>query len=142
MTTCCTAKDKPDYPAKAICPRNGQSYRRVARKTLLHHLSKPWQRDIPEQGYYFCDSSDCEVVYFGEDTRTFTQTDLRTPVGQKSQQPERTLCYCFDVTLQDIVDNTSARNYVIDQTRGGTCDCEIRNPSGRCCLRDFPKENS
>lgn len=137
MANCCDKPADPPYPARAICPVNGQAYSRVPRKTLLHHLRKPWQRDIPEQGYYFCDSRDCEVVYFGEDANIFRQQDLRTPVAQKSSQPERTLCYCFDVTFQDLQEEASLRQYVIDQTRNGQCECQIRNPSSRCCLKDM-----
>ena len=143
MTECCNNSSCNGYPKKAVCPVNGQLYSRVERKTLLHHLSKPWQLDIPEQGYYFCDSKDCDVVYFGEDSSTFTQAELRTQVGQKSDHPQRTLCYCFDVTQQDALTHNEAPNlFVIEQTRSGSCDCEIRNPSGRCCLKDFPKTSS
>ena len=142
MSNCCSNHTSNDYPKKAICPRNGQRYQRVDRKTLLHHLHKPWQLDLPEQAYYFCDSPVCDVVYFGQDTQTFTQAELRTEVGQKSTQTGRTLCYCFDVTQNDLQQQvTLARNFVVNQTRNGTCDCEIRNPSGRCCLKDFPKTN-
>ena len=140
MSTCCSKTSCTDYPKKAVCPVNGQAYQRVARKTLLHHLSKPWQLEVPEQGYYFCDSKDCDVVYFGEDSRTFNQAELRTQVGQKSSHSDRALCYCFDVTQQDNVNHhNTPKEFVIEQTRAGACDCEIRNPSGRCCLKDFPK---
>lgn len=140
MNDCCNTATRPDYPKKAVCPLNGQSYQRVERKTLLHHLLKPWQLDLPEQAYYFCDSPDCDVVYFGQDTQTFTQAELRTRVGQKSNQADRTLCYCFDVKQNDLLERFGvARNFVVNQTLNGTCDCEIRNPSGRCCLKDFPK---
>ena len=143
MADCCSTTTCKEYPKKAVCPVNGQPYTRVERKTLLHHLSHPWQIDLAEQGYYFCDSKDCPVVYFGEDASTFTQAELRTAVGQKSTRPERTLCYCFGVTEADTAKGQDIpRNFVIEQTRSGSCDCEIRNPSGRCCLKDFPKQDA
>jgi len=143
MSDCCTHDSCSAYPKKAVCPANGQTYNQVERKTLLHHLHKPWQIELPEQGYYFCDSPDCEVVYFGENQQTFTQTELRTRVGQKSRNADRTLCYCFDVKQSDLSQQlVEARTFVINQTRNSTCDCEIRNPAGRCCLKDFPKSSS
>ncbi len=143
MSDCCSTNTCSASPKKAVCPVNGQSYHRVERKTLLHHLRKPWQLELPQQAYYFCDSPDCDVVYFGQDQKTFTQADLRTQVGQKSQRDDRTLCYCFDVKQGDLALRLgAARNFVIDQTRDSTCDCEIRNPSGRCCLKDFPKTSA
>ncbi|MDH5407737.1 MAG: hypothetical protein OEY00_03915 [Gammaproteobacteria bacterium] len=142
MSECCDndSCSNTGYPKKGVCPVNGKPYGRVERKTLLHHLNKPWQKSIVEQAWYFCDSPDCDVIYFGQDNTTFTQADVRTPVGQKLHQPERTLCYCFDVQQQDCDSQLKqARQFVVEQTKSGSCDCEIRNPSGRCCLKDIPK---
>jgi len=140
MGDSCKHSSCTGYPKKAVCPVNGQTYQQVKRKTLLHHLRKPWQIELTEQGYYFCDSPDCDVVYFGQDRQTFTQAELRTSVGQKNQRSDRTLCYCFDVKQSDLAQRLgAAHTFVINQTRNGSCDCEIRNPSGRCCLKDFPK---
>lgn len=140
MSDCCNSCSTTEQPKKAVCPINGKSYHRVKRKTMLHHLRKPWQTDIPDQAWYFCDSPDCYVVYFGPADRIITQEELRSPIGQKSHLPERTLCYCFDVQQQDYDKQPNlTKDFVIDQTRSNTCDCEIRNPSGRCCLKDFPK---
>lgn len=73
----------------------------------------------------------------------FTTDAVRLPVGQKSTDTQRTLCYCFDIRFSDLADSASAKrchDFVIDETRNKVCSCEERNPSGRCCLRDFPKE--
>jgi len=32
------------------------------------------------------------------------------------------------------------RDFVVAQTRLGLCACDTRNPSGRCCLIDFPRD--
>ncbi|WP_455199423.1 putative iron-sulfur cluster-binding metallochaperone [Kaarinaea lacus] len=124
----------------AICPVNGRSYRGVSLKTILHQLKKPWSHRLPEQAYYFCDDPHCDVVYFGENNLTLHRGDLRIEVGQKSQATNKTICYCFDVTTSDLASSKAreeSRAFVIDQTRNATCDCEIKNPSGKCCLKDF-----
>ena len=75
------------------------------------------------------------MTYFDSDGMCFHQDALR--------QQERLLCYCFDIRYSDLDDATSAktcRDFVIDKTRDKQCVCEQRNPSGRCCLRDFPKQ--
>ena len=141
MGACCTSNTKQGHPRTATCPVNGKTYKSVDKKTLLHHLNKPWQLELPDQGYYFCDSKDCEVIYFGEDTTVFTQVDIRTPVDQKSDNMFRTVCYCFGVRQVDLETQETPREFIIEQTRNGSCDCEIRNPSGRCCLKDIPKES-
>jgi hypothetical protein len=97
---------------------------------------------MPAQRYYFCTDPDCEVVYFGADDCILRCDDLRTGVGQKSRAPDRTLCYCFDIRATDVLLENAGltRQFVIDHTRDGSCDCAIRNPSGRCCLKDFPDQ--
>jgi hypothetical protein len=58
------------------------------------------------------------------------------------------VCYCFDISMADIEaarkenDGDACRQFVIQQTKASTCDCETRNPSGKCCLGDFPKSQS
>ena len=135
--------DSQKIPHKATCPANGQSYASVDIKTVLHQVKKPWQIDLPDQGYYFCDDPDCDVVYFGEDQLTLNRSNLRNEVGQKSHNKDKSICYCFDVLLSDLESDDTlqkARSFVTEQTRNGACDCVIRNPSGKCCLKDFPRK--
>lgn len=143
MTNCCTSSASDRTPPRnAVCPRNGNSYSAVDLRTVLHHVRTPWQSSLPAQAYYFCDDPACDVVYFGADRRLITRADLRTDVGQKSQADDRAICYCFDVKAADLRSaegRALTRAFVIDQTRQATCDCEVLNPSGRCCLKDFPK---
>jgi hypothetical protein len=110
--------------------------------TLLHQLKEPWRQAITEGPYYFCAEAGCEVAYFDGAGRRFVVTGLRQPAGQKSTAADRTLCYCFDIRYSDLADSVSAtrcRDFVIEATRAKRCACEQRNPSGHCCLRDFPK---
>jgi hypothetical protein len=135
--------DSKTTPHKVTCPVNGQTYNSVDIKTIRHQVKNPWQIELPDQGYYFCDDPGCDVVYFGDDRRTLIRSDLRIEVGQKSRDKDKSICYCFDVQLSDLEsDNVlqKARSFVTEQTRNGACDCVIRNPSGKCCLRDFPKK--
>jgi len=141
MTHCCTTSNSP--PPRAACPANGQFYPQVGLRTVLHHVAKPWQRELTSQAYYFCDDPDCEVVYFGDDQQLIRQDALRLTVGQKSRSPDRQICYCFDIRLTDLLSENNTlklKSFVTGKTRSSTCDCEIRNPSGRCCLKDFPRD--
>jgi hypothetical protein len=120
----------------ATCPVNGRSYPAVQFKTLLHQVHQPWDKALKQQTYYFCDDPDCEVVYFAEDQTVYRRADLRQEVGQKSREADRPLCYCFDVRWREA---ESARDFVVEQTRQSHCECATRNPSGKCCLKDFPR---
>jgi hypothetical protein len=135
MTTC--TSHNPN--SIATCPVNGKPYREVGRQTVLHHARKPWAKNLPEQRYYFCTDTHCDVVYFGEDKSLILRDEMRETVGQKSRHPQRTVCYCFDIKRSDIQHNPQPlKQFVIEQTKDSQCDCRIRNPSGKCCLKEFP----
>jgi hypothetical protein len=145
MTNCSSTSTRNDTPKQAVCPLNGQAYSQVSLRTVLHHVTKPWQHELRSQAYYFCDDPDCEVVYFGNDQQLIRQNELRLTVGQKSHSPDKHICYCFDIRMTDLQgggDHEKLKTFVIEQTRDSTCDCEIRNPSGRCCLKDFPRDEN
>ena len=137
---CCKSNHKAS--SKAACPGCKKPGEHVSTTTLLHQLTTPWQHPIAENDYYFCSQIDCDVVYFSTRGHPFDCTQLRQSVGQKSTEATRTLCYCFDIRQSDLYDAKSTkkcREFVIEKTRSKACACDTRNPSGRCCLRDFPK---
>lgn len=140
MDQCCDDKPSTDKERSRPCPANGHPYSRVKRKTLLHHVKHPWKNNITGQAYYFCTDVDCDVVYFGQDDTTFKTDDLRTTVWQKSDSEQANICYCFGVTKKIASSDTNFKTFVIEQTRNSLCSCETSNPSGRCCLKDFPKQ--
>ncbi len=139
MSDCCTSCDAAVQPIRRACPVNGIEYGQVSSRTVVHHVSRPWQRFDAGRAYYFCEDPACDVVYFGDDDSILAKTDLRTVVGIKNQSAHSTLCYCFGVTRQQALADGSIRQYVTHQTKDQVCDCEVRNPSGRCCLKDFPE---
>lgn len=89
--------------------------------------------------YYFCEDPNCEVVYFGADDSVVSKSRLRMLVGVKEREGNAMLCYCFGVSRADFERMPSIRDFVVGQTKVGYCSCETSNPSGRCCLKDFPK---
>lgn len=139
MSDCCASNT--GLPTIATCPINGKPYSQVSRRTVLHQVRQPWQQTLTAQSYYFCDDPDCDVVYFGNDQQMILRDAIRENVGQKSTAADKPICYCFDIRLTDIQTPATVsrlKNFVTEHTRNAVCDCEIRNPSGKCCLRDFP----
>ncbi len=136
MTACCKGKT----PGTHRCPANGKSYASVDRKTVLHHVDQPWLNNITEPHYYFCSDPLCDVVYFAEDNSTITKDEVRTAIWQKSESDDAELCYCFGVSKSLALTDKSIKAFVIEQTKHSLCSCETSNPSGRCCLKDFPKQ--
>ena len=107
--------------------------------TVLHQVQRPWEQPLQSGPYYFCSSADCDLVYFNLQKTRIGRDQVRQPVGQKQTGNARLLCYCFGATLDDWLQNPGVREFLSAQTQAGACACETRNPSGRCCLGDFPK---
>lgn len=124
---------------KHRCPLNGREYNEVSIKTVMHHIKNPWNWEGNSLNYYFCDDPECDVVYFGQDDTVITRTAVRTKVGIKEQSGDALVCYCFGVTANEAATNPQVKSFVIEKTKGQICECETHNPSGMCCLKDFPK---
>lgn len=139
MSDCCSQScTKETIPRKRVCPANQKQYTRVSVKTILHHIQQPWKYYFKEQGYYYCADDNCDVVYFGEDGQTIHKHELRTQESEMQKFNEVMLCYCFGVSMRDAKSNPAIKAFVIQHTKLGNCACEARNPSGSCCLKDFP----
>lgn len=146
MSTCCDTAASTKQSKKMLCPSCGVKQNFLPHQTLIHQLKNPKNIEVnPDIPYYFCRNSSCETVYFSPSQSSFSPDDLRWPVGQKSTEPDRQICYCFDVTYDQVVKElardgvSKTKEFVMAQTKLKNCACEIRNPSGKCCLVDFPK---
>jgi hypothetical protein len=97
--------------------------------------------------YYFCEAPDCEVVYFPLDAEapTFRRQDLVVRVGAKETADPIPICYCFGFTRQDIWDEigstrkSTVAERIKAEVEAGHCACEVKNPSGKCCLGDVTR---
>ncbi len=140
MNECCdNTQSCKDYPRSYQCPVNGKTYASVKLKTVLHHVQQPWQKNLPQQAYFFCTDPDCDVVYFGQDNTLVHVNEVRTSLWQKHQQADDYICHCFGVTSAQAAANTQIKEFVVEQTKNSNCSCETSNPSGKCCLQDFSK---
>ncbi|XVE33401.1 (2Fe-2S)-binding protein [Wukongibacter baidiensis] len=67
------------------------------------------------------------------------KNEIKVPVGFKKDADPKYLCYCNEVTENQIIDaviNKGARNMKdIIRLTGAMKNgqCEIKNPSGKCC---------
>ena len=139
MSDCCSqSPPQKSSPRKLACPVNHKDYIRVPHKTILHHVKESWNCNLKNQEYYFCEDPNCNVVYFGEDGTTIKKSELRTTIAIKEKSQKAFICYCFGISIDDVTHDPKIKNFVIQQTKKGNCSCETSNPSGRCCLKDFP----
>lgn len=142
MSDCCSVNGKSaSAPAVMACPVNGARSKQVDMLTvrsLVRHL----RLGMPNAQYYFCEAQDCEVVYFPSNPQApiFRRADLLVRVGSKEPENPIPVCYCFGFTRKDIQDEIAekGRSTIADritaEVKAGNCACEVKNPSGKCCL--------
>lgn len=99
-----------------------------------------------DTGWRFCDSPNCDVVYFSEEGDTqFTKPQLKVPVGMKESSGDRPLCYCFGHSVASIKGELRTKGHsdaledIRAKMKNPGCFCETSNPSGSCCLGSVSK---
>jgi hypothetical protein len=118
MSDCCSSScDMGTQPKKYRCPINGQEYKEVSTKAILHHINETWYWEEKQQAYYFCEDPECEVVYFGQDNSVINTAALRTTVGIKEKTPSAILCYCFGVSFGSAVENPEIKHFVTEKQK-------------------------
>ena len=51
MANCCHSECTAGLPSKRhICPVNGQEYKSVTQRKILHHIKSPWEWTEKQQG--------------------------------------------------------------------------------------------
>jgi len=141
MNDCCsTSECSTENINKRVhhCPINNKEYKKVTTETVLYQITEPWLWKDNNEQYYFCEDPDCDVFYFSETDSIINKSKLRIfnqPTGIKKPL----ICYCYGVDETIAMNNPNVKSFVIQKTNEGTCACESKNPSGRCCLKDFPK---
>lgn len=126
-----------------VCPSCGKKGKSVAVLTVKS-LVRDHTRVPASASFSFCRTVDCDVVYFS-DQAMFTKPDVKVRVGIKETADPIPLCYCFEYSREDIrrdIDGTGTTSVLEEikaEVQGGFCACEVKNPSGTCCLGDITR---
>lgn len=134
---CCI--ERPDDKEAQHCPVSLGIGRRVGWTTVaaLTIGTAP-----PRQEIWLCRDANCDVVYFGSRGLELRASDVRSVPGFKVGS-DGLACYCFQTSRQTIEDEVRTRGsspsleFIRTQVREKGCACEVRNPTGRCCLEDI-----
>lgn len=128
------------------CPRCGTQGRRVASATVRSILKPDFGTAVREDaGYRFCASPHCDVLYFDAAGWSASKVDAAVRVGLKETIDPVPLCYCFGFTRADVraevatTGTSTIPDRITAEVKAGRCACEVKNPSGRCCLGDVRK---
>jgi CopZ-like zinc binding protein len=129
-----------------VCPDCRGKSHGVTRRTVLLMLRPSLLEKTGEGAFRFCESPECEVVYFSEEGRArFTKDDLRVRVGVKEKSDPIPLCYCFGFEEKDLREEIGTNGHsmvpqrITALVKQGMCACQERNPSGACCLGEVTR---
>ena len=136
------AHDAPGVP----CPGCGKVGSRVGGVTVESMLGSGRAAKLITAEPRFCRTRDCDVLYYGNRGCGARKQEARVRVGAKEKQDPIPVCYCFAVTRAEIEKelaetggcNAAAR--IGAEVKAGHCACEIKNPSGSCCLGEVRRE--
>ena len=130
----------------SLCPACEKAGKAVKQTTLRSLLVEAARERIEDTDYHFCQSADCETVYFAKrGSSTFTKADLTVRVGIKENEAPRPVCYCFNHTIEEIEDDIRrcGESDVLDDIKTRmreACWCETKSPMGSCCLATVTKQ--
>lgn len=142
MGDCCSVGKTPaTAPAVMSCPICGKRSKQVELLTV-RTLVRRLPFGMPATQYYFCQTPGCAVVYFPAhaEAPTFRRGDLLVRVGSKENRDPIPLCYCFGVNRKDVWEEiqrtgkSTAAERIRAEVKAGRCACQVKNPSGKCCL--------
>ena len=124
-------------PVVPLCPASRHPGQPVAWRTVAALAQGPLP---PRQDFWLCGDPGCEVVYFGAAGARVTLPEMRVRPGFK--RGGELLCYCFLILRADLeaeiaaTGATTVPERIAARVKAGGCACEVRNPSGKCCLAE------
>jgi copper chaperone CopZ len=126
--------------AERLCIGCGKKGKKVLKVTAATHVD-PVYWDLLNDGFWFSPTSDCDVFYYNNrDGVYFLKDEVKTRYGLKEREPPRPICYCLQVTEEQIEEEILQRGCcysledIVEYTKAGTGKwCLTTNPSGKCC---------
>jgi hypothetical protein len=108
---------------------------------MEHLLMEPALARLTNHSYHFCATPACSIVYFSNEADSyFHKHDVKVRVGLKETEDPVPICHCFGFTEKMALDEIREKGYstipdiIRAEIKAGNCACEIKNPSGKCCL--------
>lgn len=139
--SCCSSTNDSVMEKCPVCNYKGQlvkniTVRNMVKSDLLAKINN-------NNDYYLCLNPECDNVYFNNELKqSFNKGDIRVDIWFKEKNPKRFICYCSEVTAQQIKDAVLGDNKartVKDIVRLTNAmkqsNCQIKNPSGKCCRK-------
>ncbi|WMW25217.1 (2Fe-2S)-binding protein [Methanolobus sediminis] len=137
----CETNLKPDTKDNnSLCPVCSGSGSFVKNITVRHMISDDLLETVGTSDYCLCMNEDCQIAYYNIDLKIeFKKSDIKVPIWFKKDAKPKYACYCSKVTEEEVItavinDNATSVKEVIKITGAmNKPNCQINNPSGKCC---------
>jgi len=133
------------FSKKPLCPLCKHEAKSVLPETLNALLTIEAKKRLNSLvGFCICKTTTCKAIYFKSD-EVLTQEEVKVSVGFKDGAKVKNHCYCFGWTEQRILEEIKehGKSTAIDDIKANMdsigCSCEVKNPSGKCCMSDVKK---
>lgn len=128
-----------------ICPHCGKSGSNVDAITVKSQLKKEARANMKLglDAFNFCSNTKCDTVYYSDDgSEIFSQSDVKSKITIKNDDPKTPLCYCRKLLKENVIkmiknsepDIAKKVKAIVSE---GKSFCEKSNPKGRCCTEDI-----
>lgn len=123
-----------------VCPVCYEEAEEVESITVKHFISHSCVNEIENSKYHICLNENCDVIYFNfEQGLIFKKDCVKIPIWFKRDANPKYICYCNQVTEQQIIDAIIHKNakdmkdiiIITGAMKNG--ECETKNPLGKCC---------
>lgn len=127
-----------------ICPVCGSLGVEVEPITVKSMLKDNLKAEINEDDeWYICSGNKCEITYFSNNKK-FLKNDLRVMIWYKERILQVPICYCSNLTEEEIYKAVRDGCKTIDDVqeytnKNITGKCQTENPLGKCCRNVFLK---
>lgn len=126
-----------------VCKGEAQEVKDI---TVRNFVNDNLVDKVKDGNYHICLSENCEVVYFNlNKDLVFNKDDIKTPIWFKRDADPKYICYCNNVTedeiIHAIVDKNAKNMRDIIRITGAmkNAKCEINNPLSKCCGSNIQK---
>ncbi|NCO00527.1 MAG: hypothetical protein GW906_01670 [Epsilonproteobacteria bacterium] len=128
-----------------VCPSCGTKGSNVNAITVKSQLKKEVRTTMKlDVGLFnFCTNPQCDTVYYSNDgSEIFLQSDIKSKVTIKNEDPKTPLCYCKKLLKESVIEMINRKEPAIAKKvkeiiADGKSFCEKSNPKGTCCTEDI-----
>ena len=122
-----------------LCGKKGKLVKAITVDSLVS--AETCQELSTSEGFRFCSTQSCSIAYYNsENNEQISKENITVRVGQKEAFADRSICYCFHHTAQEIeedfIENASSTilDDIKEKCKQGQDKCAENNPQGSCCL--------